>query len=63
MNPLRPEISIDFLNERGSEYLPAYLSIEIIEVGKNSLSSRMPVKKKTKIISIKPFFARNSGNC
>lgn len=45
MNPLRPEISIDFLNERGSEYLPGYLGIEMIGLSENSLRSRMPVKK------------------
>jgi uncharacterized protein (TIGR00369 family) len=38
-------ISIDELNERGSEYLPGYLGIEILELGKGSASSRMPVKK------------------
>jgi len=45
MTTLRPGISIDVLNERGSEYLPGYLGIEILELAPNTLSSRMPVKK------------------
>ena len=45
MSILRPGISIEVLNERGSEYLPGYLGIEMIELAPNSLRSRMPVKK------------------
>ncbi len=45
MSLLRPGISIEVLNERGSEYLPGYLGIEIIELAPNTLTSRMPVKK------------------
>lgn len=45
MTILRPGISVDVLNERGSEYLPGYLGIEILELAPNTLSSRMPVKK------------------
>lgn len=45
MTTLRPGISIDVLNERGSEYLPGYLGIEILELAPNTLSSRMPVRK------------------
>lgn len=45
MTTLRPDISIDVLNERGSEYLPGYLGIEILELAPNTLSSRMPVRK------------------
>ena len=45
MSLLRPDISIEVLNERGSEYLPGYLGIEIIELAPNTLTSRMPVKK------------------
>ena len=45
MSILRPDVSIDVLNERGSEYLPGYLGIEIIELAPNTLTSRMPVKK------------------
>ncbi len=45
MSLLRPEISIDDLNQRGSEYLPGYLGIEITTLAANSLTSRMPVRK------------------
>ncbi len=45
MSLLRPDVSIEVLNERGSEYLPGYLGIEIIELAPNTLTSRMPVKK------------------
>ena len=45
MSILRPDVSIEVLNERGSEYLPGYLGIEIIELAPNTLTSRMPVKK------------------
>ncbi len=45
MSLLRPGIAIEVLNERGSEYLPGYLGIEIIELAPNTLTSRMPVKK------------------
>lgn len=45
MSSLRPDISIDVLNERGSEYLPGYLGIELTRLAANTLSSRMPLKK------------------
>ena len=45
MSTLRDDISIDFLNERGSEYLPGYLGIEMLELLQGSLSSRMAVRK------------------
>lgn len=45
MSTLRPDISLAALNERGTDYLPGYLGIEITELAANSLSSRMPVKK------------------
>jgi len=45
MSKLRPGISIDALNQRGSEYLPGFLGIEIIELSSNTLKARMPVKK------------------
>ncbi len=45
MSILRPDVSIEVLKERGSEYLPGYLGIEIIELAPNTLTSRMPVKK------------------
>ena len=45
MSLLRPDIDIALLNERGSEYLPGYLGIEILGLTERSLSSRMPVQK------------------
>ena len=45
MSKLRPEITVDILNERGSEYLPGYLGIEIRSLAENTLSSRMPVRR------------------
>lgn len=45
MNPLRPEITLAALNEKGSEYLPGFLGIEMVELQHGTLSSRMAVKK------------------
>lgn len=45
MSKLRPEISIEILNERGSEYLPGFLGVEMVELSQDSLRSRMPVRK------------------
>jgi len=45
MSVLRQDVSIQLFNERGSEYLPGYLGIEVLELQPHSLSSRMPVKK------------------
>ena len=45
MSILRPGISIEVLNERGSEYLPGYLGIDIVQLAPNTLTSRMPVRK------------------
>jgi len=45
MSILRPEVTIEVLNERGSEYLPGYLGIEMVELVPNSLSSRMQIRK------------------
>jgi 1,4-dihydroxy-2-naphthoyl-CoA hydrolase len=45
MSTLRPDVTVKSLNERGTEYLPGYLGIEITAVAPNTLSSRMPVKK------------------
>jgi 1,4-dihydroxy-2-naphthoyl-CoA hydrolase len=45
MSKLRPEISIEILNERGSEYLPGFLGVEMVELAQDSLRSRMPVRK------------------
>lgn len=45
MSILRPEVTIEVLNERGNEYLPGYLGIEMVELVPNSLSSRMQIRK------------------
>ena len=45
MSNLRPEISIQILNERGGEYLPGFLGVEMIALSQDSLRSRMPVRK------------------
>lgn len=45
MSKLRPEVSIETLNQRGEEYLPGFLGIEILDLGQGSVASRMPVKK------------------
>lgn len=42
---LRPDISVALLNERGKEYLPGYLGIEITELAASQLTSRMPIQK------------------
>lgn len=45
MSKLRPEITIDVLNQRSKEFLPGFLGIEMVSLAQNSLSSRMPVKQ------------------
>lgn len=45
MSGLRSDITVEALNERGSEYLPGYLGIEIIELAPNTLRCRMEIKK------------------
>jgi 1,4-dihydroxy-2-naphthoyl-CoA hydrolase len=45
MNTLRPEITLAVLNEKGSEYLPGFLGIEMVELQPGTLTSRMAVKK------------------
>lgn len=45
MSELRSDISIEELNQRGDEYLPGYLGIEILSIAAGTVSSRMPVKK------------------
>ena len=45
MSILRPEVTIEVLNERGSEYLPGYLGIEMVELVPNALSSRMQIRR------------------
>jgi uncharacterized protein (TIGR00369 family) len=45
MSVLRDDVSIELLNQRGSEYLPGFLGIEMLELKPHSLGSRMPVRK------------------
>ena len=45
MSNLRPGVSTKVLNEHGSEYLPGYLGIEMLELAPTSATSRMPVRK------------------
>ena len=45
MSVLRAEVTIDSLNERGKEYLPGYLGVEMTALAQGTLSSRMAVKK------------------
>lgn len=45
MSKLRPEVTIEGLNARGSDYLPGYLGIEAVQIAPESVRSRMPVKK------------------
>lgn len=45
MSKLRSDVSIDDLNQRGVDYLPGYLGIEVTEIAPESLRSRMPIKQ------------------
>jgi 1,4-dihydroxy-2-naphthoyl-CoA hydrolase len=45
MSTLRPDVTVETLNRRGTEYLPGYLGIEILALAPHTLGSRMPVKK------------------
>ncbi len=45
MSLLREDVTIAVLNQRGGEYLPGYLGIEMLELSQNTLRSRMTVKK------------------
>ncbi len=45
MSLLRSNITIELLNQQGSEYLPGYLGIMILTLEQNTLSSRMPIQK------------------
>jgi len=45
MSRLRADIDLDVLNERGNEYLPGYLGIEILTLAQGTATSRMPVRQ------------------
>lgn len=42
--PLRSEVNLDELNQRGNGRLPGLLGIEIMSVAEGALTSRMPIK-------------------
>lgn len=45
MSKLNPDITIERLNQRGGEYLPGFLGIQMLTLAEGTLSSRMPVKR------------------
>jgi 1,4-dihydroxy-2-naphthoyl-CoA hydrolase len=45
MSGLRKDVSVELLNQRGNEYLPGFLGIEMLELKANCLRSRMPIRK------------------
>lgn len=45
MSRRRPEVTIEVLNERGREYLPGYLGIEIVALDDQRLESRMQIQR------------------
>lgn len=45
MGALRSDTSVDILNERGREYLPGYLGVEMTALAEGTLSARMAVKR------------------
>ncbi|MFZ4535832.1 PaaI family thioesterase [Propionivibrio sp.] len=45
MTKLHSDFSIEEFNQRGAEYLPGYLGIEITAVSQGTLSSRMSIRK------------------
>jgi len=45
VSALRPDISVAVLNQRGQEYLPGYLGIEILSLAPGQLNSRMPIRQ------------------
>lgn len=45
MGALRSDVSVDILNERGKEYLPGYLGVEMTALAEGTLSARMAVRR------------------
>lgn len=45
MGALRSDTSVDILNERGKEFLPGYLGVEMTALAEGTLSARMAVKR------------------
>lgn len=44
MSTLRPDVTAPWFNERGQNFLPGYLGIEIVQMAQGSLKGRMPVQ-------------------
>jgi 1,4-dihydroxy-2-naphthoyl-CoA hydrolase len=42
---LRPEVTLELLNQLGSEYLPGFLGIEMLDLAPGSLRSRMKIAR------------------
>ncbi|MBK6612669.1 PaaI family thioesterase [Ottowia sp.] len=42
---LRPEVTVDALNQRSPGHLPGFLGIHILELAEGRLASRMPVEQ------------------
>ena len=38
---LRPDVTLDWLNELGTEYLPGFLGVEMLELAPGRLRSQM----------------------
>lgn len=45
MSKLRSDVSLAVLNERGGEYLPGFLGIEMLELAEASLRSTMQIRQ------------------
>lgn len=45
MSQLRSDVTIDVLNQRGQEYLPGYLGIQITGLEAQRVTSRMPIQR------------------
>lgn len=45
MSRLRTDVTLEVLNQRGTEYLPGYLGIEMLSLAQGTAASRMPVKQ------------------
>lgn len=45
MPALRKDVSVQEFNEKGKEYLPGYLGIEMLDLKEGELTSRMPVRQ------------------
>ncbi len=44
MSKLRPDVTIEILNQRSPGYLPGYMGLEMLELAENTLTSRMQIQ-------------------